>query len=117
MLTLPPSVKIYIAAQPVDLRRGFDGLAATTREVIRRDPMSGHLFAFLNRRRNRVKILLWDRTGYLLLYKRLSKGTFALPTKPLPGQTHIEVDPAQLMLMMEGIALQGARRRVRFSTS
>ncbi len=67
MLTLPSSVRIYVAAEAVDLRRGFDGLAAATRSVIGESPLSGHLFVFLNRRRNRIKILLWDRTGYVLL--------------------------------------------------
>ena len=67
MLTLPSSVRIYIAAEPVDLRRGFDGLAAATRSLIG-DPLSGHLFCFLNKRKNRIKVLVWDRTGYLLLY-------------------------------------------------
>lgn len=69
MLTLPSTVQIYVAAEPVDLRRGFDGLAAATREIIRAEPLSGHLFAFLNRRRNRLKILLWQPSGYLLIYK------------------------------------------------
>ena len=68
MLTLPASVRIYVAAEAVDLRRGFDGLAAATRSLIRQDPLNGHLFVFLNRRRNRIKLLVWDRTGYLLLY-------------------------------------------------
>ncbi len=68
MLTLPASVRIYIAAEAVDLRRGFDGLAAATRSVIGAEPMSDHVFVFVNRRRNRVKLLVWDRTGYLLLY-------------------------------------------------
>jgi hypothetical protein len=72
MLTLPASVRIYVAAEPVDLRRGFDGLAAAARSLIG-DAMSGHLFCFLNRRKNRIKLLVWDRTGYLLLYKRFMK--------------------------------------------
>ena len=72
MLTLPSSVRIYVAAEAVDLRRGFDGLAAATRGVIRQDPLNGHLFVFLNRRRNRIKLLVWDRTGYLLLYNQRS---------------------------------------------
>jgi hypothetical protein len=76
MLTLPASVRIYVAAEAVDLRRGFDGLAAATRSLIRQDPLTGHLFVFLNRRKNRIKLLVWDRTGYLLLYKRLERGTF-----------------------------------------
>ena len=113
MLTLPASVRIYIALGPVDLRRGFDGLAAATREVIRKDPMSGHLFVFINRRKNRVKILMWDRTGYLLLYKRLERGTFRLPVRPPPFASHIEVDAAQLMLMLEGLDIAGAKQRKR----
>jgi transposase len=62
MLTLPASVRIYVAAEPVDLRRGFDGLAAATRNLMG-DPLSGHLFCFLNRRKNRIKLLVWDRTA------------------------------------------------------
>lgn len=114
MLTFPASVRIFICAEPVDLRRGFDRLAAAAREVVRQDPMSGHVFAFLNRRRNRVKLLLWDRSGYLLIYKRLSQGTFALPIRPLPGRRHVEVDGPKLMLMLEGIELAGARQRKRY---
>lgn len=72
MLTLPSSVRIYVAAEAVDLRRGFDGLAAITRGVIRQDPLNGHVFVFLNRRKNRVKMLLWDRTGFLLVYNQPS---------------------------------------------
>jgi transposase len=83
VLTLPSSVRIFVAAEAVDLRRGFDGLAAATRSVIREEPESGHLFVFLNRRRNRIKLLVWDRTGYLIVYKRLEAGTFALATAPL----------------------------------
>jgi transposase len=63
VLTLPSAVRIYVAAEPVDLRRGFDGLAAATRSLMGADPLSGHVFVFLNRRRNRVKLLLWDRTA------------------------------------------------------
>ena len=76
MLTFPALVRIFIAAEPVDLRRGFDGLAAATRQLIAEDPLSGHVFVFINRRSNRIKLLVWDRTGYLLLYKRLERGTF-----------------------------------------
>ena len=79
MLTLPPTVRVYLATQPVDLRKGFDGLAGATRELIQQDPLCGHLFVFLNRRRNQVKILMWDRNGFCLLYKRLEQGTFRFP--------------------------------------
>jgi transposase len=114
MLTLPASVRIYVAAEPVDLRRSFDGLSAAARSVIGGDPMSGHVFAFLNRRRNAVKLLVWDRTGYLILYKRLARGTFTLRTEPRVGERHIEVDAGELALMLEGLDLRGARRQVRW---
>ncbi len=114
MLTLPSSVRIFVCVEPVDLRRGFDRLASAAREVVRQDPASGHLFAFLNRRRDRVKILVWDRTGYLLIYKRLTRGTYGLPVRPLPGQRHLELDGARLLLMLEGIELAGAGQRKRY---
>lgn len=116
MLTLPASVRIYVASGPVDLRKGFDGLAAATRSVIRRDPLSGHLFVFINKRRNRCKILVWERSGYLLLYKRLAHGRFLRPRRPAEGLAHIELDAAELSLMLEGIDLRGARRRPRWQS-
>jgi transposase len=116
VLTLPASVRIFVAAEPADLRRGFDGLAAATRSLIL-DPLSGHLFCFLNRRRNRIKLLVWDRTGFLLLYKRLERGTFALPTQPAPGRRHVEIDAGELALMLEGLDLRGAHRRARWYRS
>jgi transposase len=114
VLTLPASVRIYVAAEPVDLRRGFDGLAAATRSLIRQDPLNGHLFVFLNRRRNRIKLLVWDRTGYLLVYKRLERGTFELPTEPVGLDRHIQLDAGELALMLEGLDLRGAVRRERW---
>lgn len=114
MLTLPASVRIYVAAEPVDLRRSFDGLAAATRSVMGADPLSGHVFVFLNRRRNAVKLLVWDRTGYLLLYKRLERGTFTIASEPRSGDRHVEMDAGELGLMLEGLDLRGARRRKRW---
>lgn len=114
MLTLPPSVHIYLAAEPVDLRRGFDGLSAATRHLLRQDPLSGHLFVFINRAMNRMKILVWERNGYLLLYKRLEKGRFHLPRAPRLGCRHLELEGAELSLLLEGIDLRGARRRPRW---
>jgi transposase len=114
MLTLPASVRIYVAAEAMDLRRGFDALAAATRSVMGADPLSGHIFVFLNRRRNRIKLLLWDRTGYLLLYKRLERGTFEMLSRPRAGQRHVEIDAGELALILEGVDLRGARRRKRW---
>jgi transposase len=117
MLTLPSSVRIYLATGPTDLRKGFDGLCAATRHVIEQDPLSGHLFVFINRRRNRMKILVWQASGFLLLYKRLEHGTFHLPQEPNPGEKSIRIGAADLALMLEGIDLRGARRRKNWTPS
>jgi transposase len=111
MLSFASRTRIFVASEPVDLRRGFDGLAAATRQLIREEPLSGYLFAFLNRRRNRMKLLIWEPSGYWLLYKRLERGRFTLPQEPEPGRRHIVIEAADLTLMLEGIDLRGARRR------
>ena len=79
MLSLPPSVRILLAREPADMRKGFDGLAHLVESVLQEDPLSGHLFVFRNRRGDRVKLLLWDSDGFLIVYKRLEKGTFRFP--------------------------------------
>ena len=86
-----------------------DGLAAATRSVIGQSPLSGQSIRVVNRRRNRVKILSWDRTGYVLLYKRLERGSFELPTSPRPGSRHVELDSGELGLHAGGLDLRGAR--------
>lgn len=114
MLMLPPSTRVYVATAPTDLRKGFDGLSAAVAGVFAQQPTSGHLFVFRNRRGNQVRVLFWDRTGYCLLGKRLARGTFKLGW-PIPEDaTHIEVDAAELALMLEGIELDGAKRRKRW---
>lgn len=112
MLTLPPSVRVFLAAEPTDMRRSFDTLAAMTREVLKQDPLSGHLFVFGGRRGDRIKILLWDRSGFVLYYKRLEKGTFRFPPSDAGS---IEIEGAELALILEGIELAGAKRRERFT--
>jgi transposase len=111
MLMLPPSVRIFVASRPVDLRRSFDGLAALTEEQLEQDPRSGHLFVFRNRQGDRVKILYWDRSGYCLWYKRLEKGCFRLPQG---SAGKVELEASELALLLEGIDLAGARRRPRW---
>jgi transposase len=116
VLSLPPSTRILLCADVTDMRRGFDGLAAMTREVIGEDPLSGHLFVFRNRRRDRMKILYWDRDGFALWYKRLERGTFRFPA-PREGSMTISVDHATLTLILEGIDVRDARRQRRFRHS
>ncbi|RMF83778.1 MAG: transposase [Planctomycetota bacterium] len=111
MLSLPPSVRIFVAREPADMRKQFDGLAALVIDVIDEDPQSGHLFVFYNKRRNRVKILWWDRSGYLLLCKRLEHGRFNFFDRADADGARIEVNASELALLLEGIDLRGARRR------
>jgi transposase len=113
MLTLPPTVRVFLCLSPADMRRSLDGLAALTREVIREDPLSGHLFVYFNRRRDRVKILFWDRSGMCLYYKRLEKGTFHLSAFE-NDSSRAEIESAELALILEGIDLANAKRRPRF---
>jgi len=115
VLTLPSTVRIYLAAEPVDLRKGFDGLSAATRYILKKSPLSGHLFVFYNRRRNRLKVLLWQASGFLIIYKRLERGCFQVPSTPRLGQPHVEMESAELLLMIEGIDLRGAKKRKRWS--
>ena len=114
MLTLPPAVRIWVATEPVDMRKSFHGLANAVRGQLCLDPMSGHLFVFVNKRRTLLKAIFWDRTGYMLLAKRLSRGTFRLPVDVPDGADRVEVDAARLGLMLEGLDLRGARRRERW---
>jgi transposase len=110
MLSLPPSVRIFISTLPADMRRSFDGLSALTERVLEQDPFSGHLFVFRNKRGDRVKILYWDRSGFCLWYKRLEEGTFRFPTHEA---TSYEVEAGELALLLEGIDLSDARRQKR----
>lgn len=112
MLTLPPTVRVFLAIEPADMRRSLDGLAELTREVLKRDPLSGHLFVFRNRRSDRIKVLVWDRSGLCLWYKRLERGRFFFP---VVESAEVEVEAAELALLLEGIDLAGAKRRPRFT--
>lgn len=111
MLSLPPAVRIFVATAPTNMHLSFDRLAALARDVIGQDPLSGHLFAFFNRPADRVKILFWDRSGFCLWYKRLERGVFHLPRA---DAATLELDAADLMLLLDGIDLTTAVRRRRF---
>lgn len=109
MLTLPPSVRIFLAVEPVDLRRGHDGLYAIVRNEWRMDAFAGHLFVFVGRRRNRIKILFWDRGGFVIYYKRLERSRFRLP-RLRPGATSITLDATQLGMLLDGIDVERVHR-------
>jgi len=111
VINLPPTVRIFLATSPADMRRGFDGLAALTTSVLGQDPLSGHLFVFRNRRGDRLKILYWDRDGLAIWAKRLERGAFRFPA---PKDNRVEVTPAEMAAILEGIDLKHARRQRRF---
>ncbi len=113
MLSFPPAVRIYLAAGPTDMRKSFDGLAGLTQQVLELDPLSGHVFVFCNRRRDRIKILYWDRTGFWCLAKRLEEGTFAWPASVSGAK--VETSPRELLCVLEGIDLRDARLRRRMN--
>ncbi|ATB48763.1 MULTISPECIES: IS66 family insertion sequence element accessory protein TnpB [Myxococcaceae] len=114
MLLLPRAVKVYVAMAPCNLRRSFDGLSNEVREVLAKDPLSGHVFVFLNRRKNQVKLLLWTRGGFTLVHKRLERGTFTFPSQVALGATSIELDVHELAMLLEGIDVQRARTSQRW---
>jgi transposase len=112
VLSLPPSVRVFVCLVPVDMRWSFDGLAAAAEQVMSQDPLSGHLFVFHGRRGDRVKILYWDRDGYALWYKRLEAGVFGFPSD---AEAAKEITAADLGLILEGIDLRSVKRHKRFA--
>jgi len=107
VLTLPPTVRIFLAPGATDMRKSFDGLSASAKQVIRKDPLSGHVFVFCNRRRHIIKVLLWDGSGFWVFAKRLERGTFAWPSMSEP----VEMRSEELSLLLGGIDLCRTRRR------
>lgn len=102
-------MRIYLATSPVDLRKGPDGLIALVKRAFDESAFSGHLFVFLSQRSDRVKILWWDRGGFVVYYKRLEKGRFMRPSDPSEG-TRVTLSPAELSSLLKGIDLRKARR-------
>lgn len=117
MLSLPTSVRIYLARGATDMRKSIDGLAAVTKQILEQDPLSGHLFVFCNARRDRIKILYWERTGFWLLHKRLERGTFAWPLPANSDARQIELPASDLAALLGGLDLGTARRRRWYSRS
>ena len=114
MLSLPPSVRLFVATQPVDGRKGVDSLMVLVRDVFRQDPLSGHLFIFFSKRCDRIRLVYWDRNGFAMWTKRLERGRFR-PAFSGDGLLSTQaMEAAELALVVEGIELAGARRRPRW---
>lgn len=107
MLNLPPSVKVYISTDETDMRKSIDALSVLVQDVLKKDPFSGHLFVFCNKRGDKVKILYWDRNGFCLWYKRLERGVFRLPK--VQSKVFM-IMPHELNLLLEGIDLTDKNR-------
>lgn len=113
MLILAPSVRVFVSRASVDFRRGIDGLCGIVRESFDTDPLSGHWFVFLNKRANRLRILVWDRNGFWLATKRLERGTF----ERFQGcGATLEIDRAQLAMLLDGIDVKKSKSRCNFAS-
>jgi len=113
MLSIPAGVRVFLCVQPTDMRKSFDGLTGLVQSVFDRNILDGHLFLFVNRRRDKLKLLYWDRDGLALWAKRLEVGTFELPAHAVNASQH-ELDATDLSLLLNGIDLGSARRRKRY---
>jgi len=108
MLGLPPSVRIYFATALVDMRNGVDGLRAVVEQVLKQNPDEGHLFVFVGKARDKLKILFWDKNGYVIYFKRLERGRFQLPAVD-ERRTRVGMEAAQLAMLLDGIDLNAKR--------
>jgi transposase len=111
MVSLPTSVRIWLATQATDLRKSFDSLAELVRQQLAADPLSGQLFVFRNKRADRVKLLYWDEDGFVIIYKRLEVGTFRFPQGEAGG---VEIRAADLQMLLDGIDLTSVKRQKRY---
>ena len=112
MLNFPANVTIYLHTEPTDMRKGIDGLSGIVRGQFSGDPVDGSLYLFVNRRRDRLKILHWDGTGFWVFYKVLERGTFEVRKS---DGNRLEIDATQLAMLLGGVSLVGVKRRKRYS--
>jgi transposase len=119
VIGLAHGIKIHLCTQPTDMRRGFDGLSGMVDSLLQQDPLSGHLFVFRNRNRDKLKILYWDSDGLAIWYKRLEQGTFQFPTDGMPGDeltAGVAITTSELSLLLGGIDLRSAQQRKRYQS-
>ena len=111
MLSFTGSLQVFLCLEPIDMRKGFEGLHAAVSEKLKADVKSGALFAFINRKRTRLKVLYWDRTGLWLMTKRLEQGTFFWPKSVDPQAARISLAPEAFAMLTDGIDMRGAKMR------
>lgn len=114
MLSIATGTRIFFATGATDMRKGFDGLSGIVSGVLEQDPHSGHLFLFVNRRRDKLKILYWDGDGLAIWYRRLEQGTFQMP-RVADDQESAEIRSEELTMLLRGIDYHNVRRRKRFA--
>jgi transposase len=117
MIYLPASVRVYLCLTPCDMRKSFDSLHALVREHLELDAFAGHLFVFASRRRDRVKILYWDRDGFAMWSKRLEEGTYVMPSAESGAERRREITVQELGALLSGIDVQQAKRRKGYQRS
>ena len=117
MIHLPASVRVYLCLTACDMRKSFDGLHTLVREHLELDPFAGHLFVFASRRRDRVKILYWDRDGFAVWSKRLEEGGYAVPLAESAEEHRREITAQELGALLSGIDLKQATQRKRYQRS
>ncbi|MFM7186436.1 MAG: IS66 family insertion sequence element accessory protein TnpB [Armatimonadota bacterium] len=111
MISFTGSLRVFIAVEPIDMRKGFEGLVAAVQEKLRHDVRSGAIFAFTNKTRTRLKLIYWDKTGLWLMTKRLEKGTFAWPKNAVTGAACIDLAPEAFAMLTDGIDMHKATPR------
>jgi transposase len=115
VIALPTTSGIYLYSQPADMRKGFSGLAGIVRNELGKTPNDGSLFLFINRRKDKLKALYWDRDGMAIWYKSLERGSFEMIKRE--GQTSVKLDAADLAMLLGGISIENAKRRKRYQAA
>jgi transposase len=114
VILVPRAVRVYFATQPTNLHKSFDGLVNEIRHTLGHDPLGGHVFVFLNRRKNQVKLIVWTRGGFTIVHKRLERGTFTFPSRVTADATSIAIDVHELAMLLEGIDVSRAKSKPRW---
>jgi len=114
VISLPSQTRVFLCTQDTDMRKSFNSLQSVIRSAMHLNPLSGYLFVFKNKRADRIKCVFWDNSGYAMFYKVLQKGTFQFPDLEHVSSAGLEIEPATLHLILDGIDLRSVRHRQRY---